>query len=312
MAWYDTFDTDLGTLFVGGSDAGVHRIDFLTPEHDLDVEIGRLEADCGETAAHDTDAARPAVEALTSWFVDADSELDLPLAPRGTPFQERVWERLRAIPPGATTSYGEIALDIGQPGAGGDASIAREHGGIRRVSQPVGRFNRPTGVCVDKDGDVYVADWRNDRIQKFSPDGRFLASYGERGDGDGQFNRPADVAVDRGGYIYVADWGNERVQVLDGEGRFLASYRGESRDSQWAQDYFAANPDEAAGRRSANLEPEIPARPEFDQHRGYEWERSANVEKLFWGPTSVKIGPDGQVFIVDSLRHRIQIYRPDS
>ncbi|MCY3656378.1 MAG: methylated-DNA--[protein]-cysteine S-methyltransferase [Chloroflexi bacterium] len=117
MAWYDTFDTDLGTLFVGGSDAGVHRIDFLTPEHDLDVEIGRLEADCGETVAHDTDAARPAVEALTAWFVDADSKLDLRLAPRGTSFQQRVWEALRAIPCGATTSYGEIALDIGQPGA---------------------------------------------------------------------------------------------------------------------------------------------------------------------------------------------------
>ena len=117
MAWYDTFDTDLGTLFVGGSDAGVHRIDFLTPEHDLDVEIGRLEADCGETAAHDEDAARPAVEALTAWFEDSESKLDLPLAPRGTAFQQRVWEALRAIPCGATTSYGEIALDIGQPGA---------------------------------------------------------------------------------------------------------------------------------------------------------------------------------------------------
>ena len=37
-----------------------------------------------------------------------------------------------------------------------------------------GEFNIPWGIDIDKHGDVYVADWRNDRIQKFAPDGRFL------------------------------------------------------------------------------------------------------------------------------------------
>ena len=63
------------------------------------------------------DAARPAIEALAAWFADPANEPDLPLAPRGTPFQQRVWERLREIPSGSTTSYGEIALEIGRPGA---------------------------------------------------------------------------------------------------------------------------------------------------------------------------------------------------
>lgn len=117
MAWYDTFDTELGTVFVGGSAAGVHRIEFLTPDHPLVDHLPALEADSGEPAEHNEDAARPAVDALTAWFADADAELDLPLAPRGTAFQQRVWERLLAIPPGATTSYGEIASEIGQPGA---------------------------------------------------------------------------------------------------------------------------------------------------------------------------------------------------
>ena len=172
-----------------------------------------------------------------------------------------------------------------------------------------GQFNTPWGLAVDAQGAVYVSDWRNDRIQKFDSDGVFVAAFGGTGQGDGEFNRPAGLAVDLQGNIIVADWGNERVQVLDGEGRFLASFRGESRDSLWAQDYFAANPDEANARLAAQLEPEIEGRPEYDVHRGYEWERSANVEKLFWGPTSVKIGPDGLVYVVDSLRHRIQIYR---
>ena len=172
-----------------------------------------------------------------------------------------------------------------------------------------GQFNMPWGLAVDGSGNVYVSDWRNDRVQKFDADGNFLASFGASGDGAGQFNRPSGLAVDAAGNLIVADWGNERVQMLDGQGKFLAAFRGESRDSLWARDYFAANPDEGNARYAAELEPEIPPRPEYAEHRGQEWERSANVEKLFWGPTSVKIGPSGLVYVVDSLRHRIQIYR---
>ena len=171
-----------------------------------------------------------------------------------------------------------------------------------------GLFNMPWGLAVDRDGNVYVSDWRNDRIHKFSTAGEFIVTYGEPGDGKGQFNRPSGLAVDSAGNMIVADWGNERVQVLDGDGRFLAAYRGESKDSIWAKDYFSANPDEATARHEADLEPELEPRPEYDSHRGFEWERSANVEKLFWGPTSVKIGADGLVYIVDSLRHRVQIF----
>lgn len=171
-----------------------------------------------------------------------------------------------------------------------------------------GQFNMPWGLAAGSEGAVFVSDWRNDRIQKFDADGTLIGVFGGHGQGDGEFNRPAGLAVDRQGNIIVADWGNERVQVLDSKGSFVASFRGESRDSLWAQDYFAANPDEANARWAADLEPEIESRPEYDAHRGYEWERSANVEKLFWGPTSVKVGPDGLVYVVDSLRHRIQIY----
>ncbi len=172
-----------------------------------------------------------------------------------------------------------------------------------------GQFNMPWGLAVDSEGHVYVSDWRNDRIQKFGADGAFLDTFGVPGQEAGKFNRPAGLAVGPQGDIIVADWGNERVQIMDSQGRFVASFRGESRDSLWAQDYFAANPDEANARGAAHLEPEIGNRPEYNLQRGYEWERSANVEKLFWGPTSVKVGPEGLVYVVDSLRHRIQIYR---
>ena len=77
-----------------------------------------------------------------------------------------------------------------------------------------GEFDSPWGIDIDRDGNIYIADWRNDRIQKFAPDGRFLMKFGSSGSGDGEFNRPADVAVDQDGIIYVADWLKRPAAVL--------------------------------------------------------------------------------------------------
>ena len=49
--------------------------------------------------------------------------------------------------------------------------------GIVYVDVPVGQFNRPTGVCVDDDGDIYIADWLNNRVQVLTSDGRFLTEF---------------------------------------------------------------------------------------------------------------------------------------
>ena len=87
---------------------------------------------------------------------------------------------------------------------------------------------------------MFVADWGNDRVQRFSADGRFVAQYGSSGRGDGEFMKPSSVVVDREGYIYVADWGNERVQVLDPGGRFVQKLRGQATDSKWANDFLGS------------------------------------------------------------------------
>ena len=170
-----------------------------------------------------------------------------------------------------------------------------------------GQFNMPWGIALGTGGDVYVADWRNDRVQRFSADGRFLEQIGEPGGGEGQLNRPAGVAVCGLGNLHVADWGNERVQVFDPDGEVVAVLRGDSMPSKWAMDYFAANPDEARARAESNLEPSLAHRELSPRERRRE--ESANVEKLFWGPTSVRLDDKGRIYVVDSLRHRIQVYR---
>ena len=166
-----------------------------------------------------------------------------------------------------------------------------------------GQFNLPWGVTVDPKGDVYVADWRNDRIQRFTPDGEFVSKYGSRGHGDGEFHRPSSVAVDGDGYMYVADWGNERVQVLDPEGAFVMKLRGQATLSRWAEDFLRINVEEAEARAKSNLEPEL----EYFEDTPHE--ESSHIEKLFWAPISVRFDAAGRLYVTESNRHRLQIYK---
>ena len=75
-----------------------------------------------------------------------------------------------------------------------------------------GDFDKPMGICVDKDGFVYVADSGNYRIQKFDDKGRFIAAWGEQGTGDGQMMFPVGIAVDSQGTVYLAEKENNRIQ----------------------------------------------------------------------------------------------------
>ena len=67
---------------------------------------------------------------------------------------------------------------------------------------------------MDATGNVYVADTFNNRIQRFTSNGTYLAPLGGPGSGDGQFSQPWGVAVHASGDVYAADTGNGRVQVF--------------------------------------------------------------------------------------------------
>ena len=164
-------------------------------------------------------------------------------------------------------------------------------------------LNLPWGLTTDLHDNVYVADWGNDSIKKFSSQGEGLAVFGSPGRGDGEFTRPSSVAVDQDGYIYVADWGNERVQVLDSSGGFVTKVRGQATLSEWAENFLRVNGEEAAARATADLEMDI----EFvvdDPH-----EESSHIEKLFWSPVSVKLDSQGRLYVTETSRHRVQVYR---
>jgi DNA-binding beta-propeller fold protein YncE len=84
-----------------------------------------------------------------------------------------------------------------------------------------GDFAAPTNVAVDSDGNVYVTDTLNSRVEIFDAEGHFISTFGKAGDGPGYFFRPKGIAIDSDGHIWVADQSQDRVQVFNREGQLL-------------------------------------------------------------------------------------------
>jgi sugar lactone lactonase YvrE len=94
-------------------------------------------------------------------------------------------------------------------------------GGKNHFLTTPGDFGAPQGVAVDEDGNVYVTDTLNNRVEIFDADGNFISTFGKAGDGPGFFARPKGIAIDSDGHIWVADEMQDRLQVFNREGQLL-------------------------------------------------------------------------------------------
>ncbi len=213
-----------------------------------------------------------------------------------TPYAEGV---MRAALPvafqsGTTTVYTTAGAKVdpnavlptpgGTPGAQADPNVPPaglfEQGaaGINR-----GQFNLPRGIARDGEGNFFVTDAENKRVQKFDPSGKWLLSFGSKGNEDGQFaaisedstgTGPGGIAVDKEGNIYVADTWNHRIQKFDRDGRFV---------TKWGSFLSLADPN---------------APNEQDKN------------SRFYGPRGVAVGPDGNVYVTDTGNKRVLIFDP--
>jgi DNA-binding beta-propeller fold protein YncE len=93
-------------------------------------------------------------------------------------------------------------------------------GKTHTLTEP-GDFAAPQGVAVDKEGNLYVTDTLNDRVEIFDADGQFISTFGKNGDGPGYFARPKGIAIDVDGHIWVADQMHDTLQVFNREGQLL-------------------------------------------------------------------------------------------
>jgi methylated-DNA-[protein]-cysteine S-methyltransferase len=113
---YCYLDSPIGRLLIAGDGGSVRRIAFPERGRARAPEPGWTESSGGALGA--------AVRQLREYFAGRRRDFDLPLAPEGTEFQRRVWERLRSIPYGQTISYAELARRAGNPKAARAAGSA--------------------------------------------------------------------------------------------------------------------------------------------------------------------------------------------
>ena len=101
--------------------------------------------------------------------------------------------------------------------------------GKKHTLSAPGDFALPTDVAVDKDGNIYVTDTLNWRVEIFDADGKFISQFGKHCDAIGCFERPKGIAVDSDGHIWVVDTGLSLVQAYDRDGALLGYVGGPGR-----------------------------------------------------------------------------------
>jgi uncharacterized protein (TIGR03663 family) len=170
-------------------------------------------------------------------------------------------------------STGKFVALIGAGKGNGDGQFAPLN------DQSVG--TGPGGIAVDKQGNIYVADTWNHRIQKFTGDGTFLTAWGgfiDLGNADSandsdkgtKFYGPRGVAIGPDGNVYVADTGNKRISIFKPDGTYVREI--------------------SSGKSADKIK------------QGYAFNQNGEMNE----PIGVAVDAQGNVYVADSVNHRIQ------
>lgn len=96
--------------------------------------------------------------------------------------------------------------------------------GVSYTGGSSGLFQDPDAIAIDSNDDLYVTDWGNGRVQKFTSGGTYVTQWGLPGSGDAQFSGPAGIAMDSAGNVYVADSGNQQIQKFSSTGTYITEW----------------------------------------------------------------------------------------
>ncbi len=86
-------------------------------------------------------------------------------------------------------------------------------------------FYKPCDIAGDSEGNLYVLDGGNHRVQKFDNQGKYLKTFGRSGQGPGEFQRPLSIEIGEDGHVYIADWDNCRLEVFSSQGKYVGSIK---------------------------------------------------------------------------------------
>lgn len=165
-----------------------------------------------------------------------------------------------------------------------------------------GKLERPLGVAVDKEGNVWVIDRTNRRVEEFSESGQFVRQFGKSGTGNGEFTDPCGIAISPAGNIVVSDMTNNNVQIFSPTGTFIRKI---TTDPGVFQDPYAIAPGQ--GDMALWIS-------DIAAHKVYGFSETGALLKTLSQPMNVPSGlatdTAGTLWVSDTAENRIMKFSP--
>ena len=222
-----------------------------------------------------------------------------------------------ALMPGQTGSIRDVITlpnstnNAQDTGASATPTAARQLAGTWEIlaGDPTGpgTFNGPAGVAIDQQGNIFVAEQLNHRIQKLSSSGQSVARWGTFGESPGQFRDPSGVVVDSSGNVYVADRGNNRVQKLGPDGSPLAQWGGPGQLTSPAALALDSQGNVYVADSGSNHIQKFSTTGQALQ----QWGVFGEGPGQFSTPSGIAVDAQGNMYVVDEGNARIQKLAPD-
>ena len=177
--------------------------------------------------------------------------------------------------------------------------------GVHLATIGEGTLSMPWKLTVAPSGDLYVADWGNDRIARFTADGEFVAILWEARNRGRTARQTRKRRRRCGGQHLCRRLGATSECKRSMPTATSSSFCAARRLSPCGRPTFLnINREEGEARSRADLELDLGSLDPDDPH-----DVSSKIEKYFWSPVSVKLDGEGRLFVTESNRARVQVYR---
>jgi len=183
-------------------------------------------------------------------------------------------------------------------------------------SDEPGKFDNPRHVAVDKDLKyLYVADSKNNRIQKFDLNGSFIEVIGKLGNKAGEFDLPTTIEIDSKGNFIVNERGNERIQKFDSNWNPVLMWgsKGSGNSEFCHMEHIAIDKYDNVYVTDPQSDPGCSQQPrvlKFDAQGNFiaKWGSSGEGDGEFVDPEHLAVDSEGRVYVSDRSNDNIQVF----